>query len=111
MSISVEVDTSVNAAYIRFSDNEVAETSEISDAVVVDVDAAGGVVGIEVLDLSAPLELPLIRDRYKMSDSEASLLLRLEPTLANVRARASAPDHGSAVVRSSMEFERLPAFA
>lgn len=50
VSFSEHDDGTLEAAYIRFSQNDVAETREIaSDAVLADYDADGQLVGIELL--------------------------------------------------------------
>lgn len=46
----IDVDDSVNAAYITFSQESVARTIEVSGSLLVDLDACGDVVGIELLD-------------------------------------------------------------
>lgn len=48
-------DPEANAVYLRFSDNEIAETLELSESVYVDVDSDGVPVGLEVLDATAEL--------------------------------------------------------
>ncbi|MDO9337318.1 MAG: DUF2283 domain-containing protein [Caulobacter sp.] len=40
----------VNAAYLRFSSAPVIESEEVSDGVVIDYDAEGRMVGMEVLN-------------------------------------------------------------
>ncbi len=54
-SPQVTYDPQVKALYLRFSDNEIAETLELSESVYVDVDADGVPVGLEVLDASSNL--------------------------------------------------------
>lgn len=46
----VEYDPEANAAYIRLSVEEVLESEEVSDGIVVDYDRHGRIVAIEVLD-------------------------------------------------------------
>jgi len=48
-------DKSGDAAYLRFSHHEVAESEEISDGVVLDFDKSGRIVGIELLGVSRRL--------------------------------------------------------
>lgn len=48
--LEIEMDESVGAAYIRLSENPVDHTVELEpDSVLMDVDANGDLVGIEVL--------------------------------------------------------------
>ena len=49
-SPTLSYDPEANAIYLRFSDEEIAETVELSETVYVDVDAEGNPVGFEVLD-------------------------------------------------------------
>ena len=55
MSPKVTYDAEANAAYIRFSPGPVTESEEVSAGIVLDYDAAGRIVGMEVLDARAHL--------------------------------------------------------
>jgi uncharacterized protein YuzE len=50
MSLRVEYDPAANAAYIRFSSEQVLESEEVADGIVLDYDTEGHIVGMEVLD-------------------------------------------------------------
>lgn len=50
MSPTVKYDPEANAAYIRFSPEPVKESEEVADGIVIDFDAEGRMVGLEVLD-------------------------------------------------------------
>ena len=50
MSPTLRYDRETNAAYIRFSHGSVSESEEVTDGVVLDFDAQGRIVGMEVLD-------------------------------------------------------------
>lgn len=52
---TVKYDAAANAAYIRFSDEKVLESQEVSPGVVFDFDAQGRIVAIELLDARAQL--------------------------------------------------------
>lgn len=69
-SPQVAYDPEANALYMRFSDNEIAETLELSESVYVDVDADGVPVGLEVLDASSNLMtgLPSLPDSAALKD-------------------------------------------
>jgi uncharacterized protein YuzE len=54
-SPKITYDPKANALYLRFSDNEIAETLELSESVYVDVDSDGAPVGLEVLDATSSL--------------------------------------------------------
>uniref|UniRef100_Q07PX6 DUF2283 domain-containing protein n=1 Tax=Rhodopseudomonas palustris (strain BisA53) TaxID=316055 RepID=Q07PX6_RHOP5 len=48
----VRVDQSADAVYVNLSDAAVAESEEVADGIVVDFDAEGRIVGVEILDAS-----------------------------------------------------------
>ncbi len=48
MGVLIQYDTEADAAYFELADGDVAETVEISDLVMVEVDASGRVLGVEV---------------------------------------------------------------
>ena len=50
-----------NAAYIRFSQSTVLESEEVSPGLVLDFDAEGRIVGMEVLDAQKHLSPELLK--------------------------------------------------
>ncbi len=60
MSPTVKYDPDANAAYIRFSPQPVEESEEVSEGIVIDFDAEGRIVGLEVLDARAHLPPDLL---------------------------------------------------
>jgi uncharacterized protein YuzE len=50
--MKLEFDPQADAAYLELSDAEVETTRQIEPGIVIDYDAAGHIVGIEVLSLS-----------------------------------------------------------
>lgn len=46
----ITTDRDVDAGYIAFTNNPVAETVEVHPSVLLDLDADGGLIGIEILD-------------------------------------------------------------
>lgn len=69
-SPQVTYDPDANALYLRFSDNEIAETLELSESVYVDVDAAGIPVGFEILHAAPSLvaSLSVLPDAAALRD-------------------------------------------
>ncbi len=55
MSPTVHYDRDSDAAYIRFAPEKIAESEEVSDGIVLDYDADGRIVGMEVLEASRHL--------------------------------------------------------
>ena len=51
----VHFDPAADAAYIHFSSAPVVESEEVADGVILDFDAEGRIVGLEVLDARAHL--------------------------------------------------------
>lgn len=49
--MTIQYDSEADAAYIRFSDKAVSRTHEESDVCILDLDAAGGLIGIELLSV------------------------------------------------------------
>jgi uncharacterized protein YuzE len=50
MTPTVTYDAEVDAAYIRFSSQKVRESEEVAQGIVLDYDAEGRIVGMEVLE-------------------------------------------------------------
>lgn len=48
----VRVDHQADAVYLNLTDHEIAESEEVADGIVVDYDAEGRIVGLEILDAS-----------------------------------------------------------
>lgn len=96
--VAVEVDRDAGAAYFRLSQQPVARTDEHSPTVLVDVSAAGDVVGIEVLGLDplgvqVPEDLEELESRYSLKSSLRSLLAHLMLAAGEPFALQAAADH------------------
>jgi uncharacterized protein YuzE len=55
MNVQLHYDKVTDAAYVRFSAQAVVESEEVAPGVVLDYDADGKMVGMEVLDARAHL--------------------------------------------------------
>lgn len=53
--MKVDYDVQSDALYLRFADGKIEESEEVSPGVVLDFDAAGRIVGFEVLSASVKL--------------------------------------------------------
>ncbi len=60
----IEYDRDVDALYIRIQEKEIAESREVSDGVILDLDEQGLVIGFEVLDAARNYSL---RDIFNLS--------------------------------------------
>jgi YD repeat-containing protein len=50
--VQVRFDQKTDVVYVNLTDRDIAETEEVADGVMVDYDAEGRIVGIEILDAS-----------------------------------------------------------
>ena len=48
----VRVDKAADAVYVNLTEREIEESEEVADGIVVDYDAQGRIVGVEILDAS-----------------------------------------------------------
>ncbi len=71
----IKIDLESDAFYFRISEDPIEESEEVSKGLIVDYDASGKVVGIEILN---------VKDKFKMEDLTG---LKLEmPTVAKAEA-------------------------
>ncbi|WP_338824221.1 hypothetical protein MHOCP_23310 [Moorella humiferrea] len=56
--MKVRYDPDADALYIRFNDSSIYETEEISPGVMLDIDAEGKLVGLEILDAAQKIGKP-----------------------------------------------------
>jgi uncharacterized protein YuzE len=91
MIMQLQYDLTVGALYIRLSDAKVARTVEAGDNAAVDLDAAGGVVGIEVISAAYPRPLAYILDRFPIPVSEVAQIRNYFGPLGLSWVRAEAP--------------------
>ena len=55
--MNVSFDEKADALYIQFQEGRVAKTRKIQDGILVDIDEAGRLFGIEILDVSERIPL------------------------------------------------------
>jgi uncharacterized protein YuzE len=67
-------DLAANALYITVTDRQVTHTVEVDPGTLVDVDAAGSIVGIEVLNPDRCWPLNDILDRFSTGPEDAAQL-------------------------------------
>ena len=56
--MKVSVDREANALYVRFSEDAVTESAEIRPGIIVDYDARGRIVALEILNASQTVATP-----------------------------------------------------
>ena len=54
----VRVDHGADAVYLNLTDRPIKESEEVADGIVVDYDAEGRIVGVEILDASKRTDDP-----------------------------------------------------
>lgn len=96
MTHSLTVDFEANAAYLQLSDREVEETCQVTPGVLVDLDAFGMVVGVEVLDLDITLPLDKLQVKYHIPSDAIGALERIRPSVTNFVARHAGVSESSA---------------
>lgn len=57
--MKLEFDPQADAAYLEISDAEIETTRQLEPGIIVDYDAQGHIVGIEVLSISKRTKTPL----------------------------------------------------
>lgn len=77
MSVQIAHDLDADALYITLSDEPVARTVDIEDCTMVDLDADGNLVGIEVISPRRPWPLQKITQAYEIADDDAAMLKEL----------------------------------
>ena len=73
--ITLSVDTSVGAAYIKLSDEPIVETIEAAPDIQVDIDVTGTVAGVEVLNLAAAIPLDALVGKFHFAAPEDVLAI------------------------------------
>jgi uncharacterized protein YuzE len=80
-AVILEVDRLAEAAYVRFSDSEVASTVAFNDEINIDLDAYDVVVGIEVLQMSAEIPFTALTTEFHVESQKINLLRALRPNV------------------------------
>ena len=70
-------DTDADALYLMFAGGPIARTRTIGDGMMVDEDATGGLVGIEVLCPARDWPVRTILDTYEFTPLDRELLMSL----------------------------------
>jgi uncharacterized protein YuzE len=97
--MQLKFDLNVGALYIRLNDEGVTRTRELDDNTLVDLDAAGRVIGIEVVSAAHPFALAEILASYDISPSDAEQL-RVYFGLPTMSSQMATPRTAPAPVRA-----------
>ncbi|ROP61326.1 uncharacterized protein DUF2283 [Curtobacterium sp. PhB115] len=96
----ITVDAQSDVAYITMSDSDVEDTRELTADVLVDVDALGMVVGIEVLRLDAEIPFQRLVDELHVHSADVETLRALRPSVAS-SLRLTQGTEGTSVQRGA----------
>jgi hypothetical protein len=76
--ITLNVDPTVGAAYIKLSDEPIVETVEVTPSVQVDLGATNTVVGVELLSLTAEIPVEALDSSFSFPPfTSAQMLSRI----------------------------------
>ena len=94
----VTIDDDAQAAYILIHDAPVAHTRPFDDdeSVILDIDADGTLIGIEVLGLCTPIPIDELAREYYFPEPLIAALRSIEETLRSTEVATA--DFGGAVV-------------
>lgn len=104
MSITITVDTALNTAYIKLSDEPIARTVEFDELILVDVDQYDVAVGIELLDEGVALPFQELVTDFHVHTRVVELLRLIRPDVSSY-LRLSAGTDGVSRAASS---DRVP---
>lgn len=99
--IRLEIDLESDLAYVRFTDEPVARTVEVEEAIQIDVDRFNVAVGIEFLDLSADIPFQRLITEFHVRPEHVKLLRMLRPNMTTSLQLRRGPEgafHGSGVL-------------
>ena len=103
----LKYDMNVGALYVRLADAPVARTREINDNTMVDLDANGEVIGIEVVSMTHPWPLDEILSDYAIPpDEEAQLRAYFRSPLAPAASDASEQHAAPGTVTPEVSIDR-----
>ena len=68
----VRVDHQADAVYLNLTDREIVESEEVADGIVVDYDAEGRILGLEILDASRQTGVPSVLKQFSFDLPAAS---------------------------------------
>lgn len=80
IKVALELDLEADAAYIRLSVEAVAQTCEVNELILVDLDRNGIVVGIETLGINAPIPFAELETRFHVHSDVIAVLRLVRPS-------------------------------
>jgi uncharacterized protein YuzE len=68
----MRVDHRADAVYLNLTDRPIKDSEEVADGIVVDYDAEGRIVGVEILDASKRTDDPDVLKQFSFESPTAS---------------------------------------
>ena len=68
----VRIDQSADAIYLNLTDRPIEGSEEVADGIIVDYDAEGRIVGVEILDASKRTDDPEVLKQFSFELPSAS---------------------------------------
>ena len=65
----MRVDHAADAVYLNLTDRPIKDSEEVADGIVVDYDAEGRIVGIEILDASMRTDDPEVLKQFSFEEA------------------------------------------
>lgn len=104
-SVAIHIDPETDAGYIRLRETDIAETVELTDLVLLDLDEFKVAAGIEVLSLAANIPFARLHREFHVPSATVELVRQIQPTLGtflqnvttggdSTRVDAGAAPHG-----------------
>jgi uncharacterized protein YuzE len=105
-TVTVEVDSLAEAAYVRFSHNDTVRTVAHNGEINIDLDEFGMVVGIEVLTLGAEMPFTALVSDYQVNSAQMKILRLICPTIPGFVARFRYQPSGDLAPTQSRELTK-----
>lgn len=88
--LNIVVDFDADAAYLSVGEGPVATTEQVAPGVLVDLDAFGVVVGVEVIELDVDLPVDRLIKEFHVPRDSVEALSRVRPSVTSFTARQAA---------------------
>jgi uncharacterized protein YuzE len=82
-----EYDSDSGSLYVYFSDRPIAGQTEMSNGIIVDLDADSGIVGIEVISVGMPVNWAELKGQLGLGAEQLAYVAALNEVLRTVRRR------------------------
>jgi len=77
-------DQDADALYLRFRDGQVARTTQLDSGTLADLDAAGNLIGVEVIRPSRLWPLQEVLERFSLADDDRAMLKAVSKPLTDI---------------------------